>query len=72
MQSNSRTSSSQASSSSDRVVGVNCEAADALAIVRTQVGELAGHAVGATVLLNVLFAGYARGREIEMGPCSEF
>jgi len=44
-------------------VGVNCEAADALAFVLTQIGELAGLAVGATVLLNVLVAGYARSRD---------
>jgi hypothetical protein len=30
-----------------------------LAIVLAQIGELAGLAVGATVLLNVLFAGYS-------------
>lgn len=29
------------------------------AFAMTQIGELAGLAVGATVLLNVLFAGYA-------------
>ncbi|XP_025817447.1 uncharacterized protein LOC112894072 isoform X3 [Panicum hallii] len=34
------------------------DGADALAIVLAQIGELAGLAVGATVLLNVLFAGW--------------
>jgi hypothetical protein len=42
-----------------------CEAADAFALVLTQIGELAGLAVGATVLLNVLVAGYARSRDQE-------
>jgi hypothetical protein len=47
------------------------EAADASALVLTQIGELAGLAVGATVLLNVLVAGYARTHARSRGIASK-